>query len=83
MKIERSIAVYEKEEDSLIEDIVIDLSVAFLIDLFKVDTNDDPDFYKVYPIHKDHFHELKVLVPELSKFDFDTVKMYIECFSLD
>jgi hypothetical protein len=83
MKIERSIAVYEKEEDSLIIDIVIDLSVDFLINLFKVDKNDDPDFHKGYLIHEEQYHQLKDLVPQLSKFDFDTVKMYLECFSLD
>jgi len=83
MKIERSIAVYEKEEDSLIIDIVIDLSADFLINLFKVDINDDPDFHKGYLIQKEHYLALKDVVPQLSKYDFDSVKMYVECFSLD
>lgn len=83
MKIKRSIGVYEKEGDSLIEDIVIDLPVDFLIHLFQADTKEDPDFYKVYLINKGQFVELKKSIPKLSKFDFDSVEMYLECFSLD
>ncbi len=83
MIVERSIAVYDKEEESLIKDIVIDLPIDFLIGLFQVDRNDDPDFYKVYLVNSEQYAALKELIPGLSEFDFDKVTVYLECFSLD
>ena len=60
----------KKDENSLIKDIVIDFPVGFLINLFQINIEDDPNVYKGYLINKEQFLQLLDSVPELSKFDF-------------
>lgn len=83
MNVERFIAVYDKDDDSLIEDIKIGLSTAVLHEVLDIDKSDDPDAYKSYNITELQFGKLKALVPELEKFDFSNVRMHLESFSIE
>ena len=60
MNVERFIAVYDKDNDSLLEDIKIDLATDVLIDLLNIDRNDDPDAYKVYHLTEAQFERTAV-----------------------
>lgn len=83
MNIERFIAVYDKDNDSLLEDIKIDLATDVLIDLLNIDRNDDPDAYKVYHLTEAQFGNFKSMIPALEDVVFDQVEIYLECFSIE
>ena len=83
MNIERFIAVYDKENDAMLEDIKIDFSTEVLIDLLNIDKNDDPDAHKVYRLTEAQFVKFKSLLPALEQVVFDQVDVYLECFSIE
>jgi len=83
MNVERFIAVYDKEDDSLLDDIKIGLSTAELLDILDIDKADDPDAHKTYGITEPQFERLKKLLPQLEEFDFNNVHMHLECFSIE
>lgn len=83
MTVERFIAVYDKFDDSMLEDIQIELSTSDLAGLLDIDKADDPDVYKTYQVTQAQFDKLKIIVPELAGFDFDKVRMHLECFSIE
>lgn len=83
MNVERFIAVYDKDDDSLIEDIKIGLSTALLHEVMDIDKSDDPDAYKPYTLTELQFGKLKALLPELGEFDFGSVRMHLESFSIE
>jgi len=80
MKVLRMISVYEKIGDKLIVEINIDnISIIALKHIISYDV-DDPNLYKLYKITAAYYNKLVKLVPELSKFDLDTVEMFLECY---
>lgn len=83
MNVERFIAVYDKDDNSLLDDIKIDLSTTVLLETLDIDKEVDPDAFKVYHINRLQFDKLKAIVPGLESFDFDKVDMYLECFSIE
>ena len=83
MNIERFIAVYDKDNDAMLEDIKIDFSTEVLIDLLNIDKNDDPDAHKVYRLTEAQFVKFKSLLPALEQVVFDQVDVYLECFSIE
>ena len=83
MNVERFIAVYDKDDDSLLDDIKIALTTPELLDIFDIDKADDPDAYKSYQVSEPQFAKLKALLPELHQFDFNAVRMHLECFSIE
>ena len=83
MNIERFIAVYDRYDDSLVDDIKIDLATELLLDIFQIDKEDDPDAHKPYQVSETQFGKLKKLLPVLEEFDFNNVRMHLECFSIE
>ncbi|KIA87184.1 hypothetical protein [Flavobacterium sp. AED] len=83
MKIQRVIAVYQKNGEALIEEIIISLTTEFLIELFQIDIEGDPNVYLCYFVNESHFLKLKNLIPVLSKYDLNEVEMYVECFQIN
>ena len=83
MNVERFIAVYDKDDDSLLDDIKIALSTPELLDILDIDKTEDPDAVKTYQITETQFERLKKLLPQLQEFDFDAVHMHLECFSIE
>lgn len=83
MNVERFIAVYDKDDDSLLDDIKIALSTPELLDILEIDKSDDPEAFKTYQITEPQFGRLKTLLPELHQFDFNAVHMKLECFSIE
>ena len=83
MKVKRSIGVYQKDGDSLIQDVPIYLSVDFLKKLFQFKTDEDPELFKVYKLNQEQYFQLKILIFDLSNFDFSMVEMFLECYQID
>jgi hypothetical protein len=83
MTVERFIAVYDKVDDALLDDIKVGLSTAELVDILGIDKDDDPDAYKTYQLTEPQFTKLKALLPALADVDFDAVHMHLECFSIE
>ena len=83
MNVERFIAVYDKDDDSLLDDIKVELPTPELLDILNIDAEDDPDVYKTYQITEPQFMRLKALLPDLQNVDFNAVHMNLECFSIE
>ena len=83
MNIERFIAIYDKDDNSLLDDIKIDLSTTVLLETLDIDKEDDPDVYKAYHITDPQFGKLKTLISGLEGFDFNMVDMYLECYNIE
>jgi hypothetical protein len=83
MTVERFIAFYEKESDSLSDEVQITLSAAELIEIMGIDPEDDPDAYKPYSVTASQFEKFKARVPELAKFDFNLFVVHLECFNIE
>ena len=83
MTVERFIAFYDKDSDSLSDEVQITLSAAEIIEIMGIDPEDDPDAYKPYTINEAQFEKFKVLVPELGNFDFNLFVVHLECFNIE
>lgn len=82
MTVSREIGIYQKDGDELIDNFQINLSINRLIEIFNIDIEDDPNVYKEYDINENEYLQLKELVPELSKYDFNHVFMSYECYQV-
>jgi hypothetical protein len=83
MTVERFIAFYDKDSDSLSDEVQIMLSAAEIIAIMGIDPEDDPDAYKPYTVNAGQFAKFRALVPELGNFDFEAFVVHLECFSIE
>lgn len=82
MNVSREIGIYQKNGDKLLANFQINISLNKLIEIFEIDSNDDPEMFKEYNIDYHIYLQLKELVPELLKFDFNDVFMSYECYQV-
>jgi len=82
MEVKREIAVYQKKGDKFIESFKIDISANILINILKVDAEDDPNVYLLYTIDKEQYSEFQKLIPTLKNIDFNDVELFYECFQV-
>jgi len=80
MEFMREIGIYQKDGAKLIGSVPIDIAKTKLIEIFSIDTEEDPNALKVYNISEEQYLQLSVLVPALLSYKFDNVEMFCESF---
>ncbi len=82
MKIDRSIGIYKKQENSLFKEILInDIDIAILNNIFEQKKN-DPNLYEVYPISKAQYLTLTKYKKELASYAYSLFDMYMETYTV-
>ncbi len=81
MKVERVISVYNKNNDELIHEIIVSISLELLKSIINVD-EDDPDIYKVYGVDANQYQQFLNYFQDLSNYKFSDFDFFVECFQI-
>jgi hypothetical protein len=82
MNVQRVIAIYEKDGEKQLKEIILSESIFSSLEKIINKDADDPNAYKVYRITKNQFLKLLAILPKLSNIDFNKVELFFECYQV-
>lgn len=84
MKIERIITVFEKNKDGkFLSEINADAVTLELLKKLFVPFEDDPNFYRPYPIEDKQYSELKNIINQITTYPYEEYDLFIEAVQVN
>lgn len=78
--VRKEIGLYERGGSKFIHAIDCNLTIEELSKIFAPKNGDDVLFYEVYPIDKEQYEKLRLLIPELAEYDLKNFEMFLESY---